>query len=431
MDFALSRRDRWLVSAGAVVVSLALIYQAGRIWRASYLLHSGEPDKLVRAVALEPGNGEAWDRLGRYQQLLAEPPQVERSIQSYEHAVSADPRSARYWSDLASAYEESGQTRRAEAAYLKALAAYPGSAEIQFDYGNFLLRQSRFPEAFQAMRRASETDPSLLSLIITRGWGAEHDANVLLNQILPPTATAYLAALDFLSDSQQGEAALIVWERLLTLHEPFALGRIFRFVDELLREERSQDAEKVWFAAHRALGLPLAAGSDRDVVWNGGFEYDLAGGGLDWRFSQRPGIEVGLDTSVRHSGQRSLRMDFAGGENYQISEPYQVVCVEPERSYEFRAYVRTADLTTESGIHFVLFDPHHTEIPAIGTADLVGTHDWTRLEATYKTGPQTHLLRIEIQRLSSRLFENRLGGTVWVDDVSLVPVEETRRQASP
>ena len=37
------------------------------------------------------------------------------------------------------------------------------------------------------------------------------------------------------------------------------------------------------------------------------------------------------------------------------------------------------------------------------------------------TGPQTHFLVIGLLREPSRLFDNKLSGSVWIADLSLVP----------
>jgi hypothetical protein len=39
------------------------------------------------------------------------------------------------------------------------------------------------------------------------------------------------------------------------------------------------------------------------------------------------------------------------------------------------------------------------------------------------TGRETNFLLVRLLRTSSRLFENKLSGTVWIADVSLVPAD--------
>ncbi len=46
------------------------------------------------------------------------------------------------------------------------------------------------------------------------------------------------------------------------------------------------------------------------------------------------------------------------------------------------------------------------------------------------TGPDTHFLLVHLYRTASRLFENKLSGTVWLADVTLVPAESEPENAT-
>ncbi|MGA6954271.1 MAG: hypothetical protein WBY73_04125 [Candidatus Acidiferrales bacterium] len=39
------------------------------------------------------------------------------------------------------------------------------------------------------------------------------------------------------------------------------------------------------------------------------------------------------------------------------------------------------------------------------------------------TGPETRFVVVRLYRAASRLFENKLSGTVWLADVTLVPAD--------
>jgi hypothetical protein len=83
-------------------------------------------------------------------------------------------------------------------------------------------------------------------------------------------------------------------------------------------------------------------------------------------------------------------------------------------------------ISTDSGIRFAINDAFDNAALHVLTPDLVGSHPWSLVEADVATGPQTHLLMIALRRLPSWKFDNKLQGTVWVDDVSLVPVSGAR-----
>ncbi|MGH9758785.1 MAG: hypothetical protein ACRD4M_13685, partial [Candidatus Acidiferrales bacterium] len=123
--------------------------------------------------------------------------------------------------------------------------------------------------------------------------------------------------------------------------------------------------------------------------------------------------------------------DFTGGENIYLDEPKEYVPVEPNRTYHFRGYIRTETISTENGLRFSLLDPTHPNDVHVMTDNLIGTQPWTSAEADLTTGPQTHFLLLSLHRAQSRLFENKLSGTVWIADVSLTPGTEAPEKSVP
>jgi hypothetical protein len=162
--------------------------------------------------------------------------------------------------------------------------------------------------------------------------------------------------------------------------------------------------------------------SNGSIILNGGFEHDILNGGFDWRLPSSWGMTADYDTSIHHGGQRSLRLDFGGGMNIDLEQPLQFVAVDPLRTYHLDGFIRTANITTESGVRIYIFDPKRRDVFYLHTDDLTGTHDWTELQGNITTGPDTKILQLEVRRLPSRMFENKLGGSAWIDDVSLIPV---------
>jgi hypothetical protein len=84
--------------------------------------------------------------------------------------------------------------------------------------------------------------------------------------------------------------------------------------------------------------------------------------------------------------------------------------------------MRTEGISTESGMRFSIVDPNHGGADAL-TENFTGTHPWTPIEVDVMTGPETHFLLVRLLRVGSRLFDNKLRGTVWIADVSLVPAK--------
>ncbi len=422
MEIALaSATRRWGLVVLSLLTAAVLIPQACVLWLAHYRLDSEQVDVMERGAKLTPGDAAGWDRVGRLREYDLLHPDLPEAIADYQKAVRDEPRSAHYWMDLAGAYEAAGDDARAQDAFAHAKAVYPASGEVAFHYGNFLLRQEKYTEAFEELRQAVRADPTLLPLAISRTWRSTKDVSLLLNQVLPANAAAYLQAIDFFSSSGQAEPALVIWQRLVVLGQPFDLAQSFPFIDELIREDRAADARHVWREALAAARLPHDAPLNNSLIWNGDFSRNFLNGGLDWRWSDVLGANFSFDSAPRGNGSRAVRLDFTGGSNVALAAPAEYVPVEPGRGYHFHSLMRTDGITTESGMQFLIVDPNHGGAVTVMTEGLNGSHDWTSVETEVTTPLQTHFLLVRLIRDPSRLFDNKLAGTVWIADVALLP----------
>ena len=74
-------------------------------------------------------------------------------------------------------------------------------------------------------------------------------------------------------------------------------------------------------------------------------------------------------------------------------------------------------------MRFSIVDPNHNEAVNALTENFMGSHPWSALDMDVTASPETHFLLVRLMRVGSRLFENKLTGTVWIADVSLIPEE--------
>lgn len=118
----------------ALAAGALLSYQAARLWVAYHRIHSTRLEVIERGAALEPGNAEAWDLLGRYRQLDFTNADPQQELADYQRAVQDDPLSATFWMNLAGAYEANGDLSGAQNAFESARSVYPLSAEVAWNY---------------------------------------------------------------------------------------------------------------------------------------------------------------------------------------------------------------------------------------------------------------------------------------------------------
>jgi hypothetical protein len=417
---------QWAVIALPTAVAVWLIYAGLNHALASHYGASSNPDDWSRASKIEPANAENWYRLGRYRELDFDHADLPLAISYYRRAVQLNSRSAYYKLDLASALEMSGNDAEAEKFYRAAQENYPISAEVSWRFGNFLLRQQRLPEAYAEIHRAVVVDPKLIPLAVSRSWHSDPDVRVLLDKVLPNTPAGDWEALSFLVQAQEGVAALAVWDHLIARKPSIDWNKLFAFTDMLVNQERFEEAGSVWRQATAAEGASSPASESGSLVFDGGFERDPSGGGFGWRQQDVPGADFDFDTGEKHSGTRSARIAFDGTQNLSYEHLSQMVLVAPGTRYRFRGFLRTDHISTDSGMRFEIRDPRRPQDLDVLTPNETGTEPWTLEEVEFTTGPQTHLIQILLRRLPSARLDNKLKGTVWVDDVAVFPAGSSR-----
>ncbi len=405
----------------AIVAALWFCYAGGKHALASHYAASSNPQDWERAARIEPDNPATWYQLGRYRQLDFDNADIPLSISYYRRAIQLDPPSPYFKVDLASALETAGNNDEADSYFRAAQAAYPISAEVSWKYGNFLLRQDRLPEAYAEIHRAVVVDPKLIPPAITLVWRSNPDIHLLLDQVLPDTAEAYSQALTFLTDAQNPSAALEVWRRLIVKDRHTDWKWVFMLTDMLVAQGKFEEASTVWHQAVEADASSPPAYTGNSLVYNGGFEKDISGGGFGWRQIETKGADFDFDTDVKHSGVRSARLIFDGTENLSYQGLTQEVLVSPNTHYRFQGFIRTDQISTESGMRFEIVDPKDQAHLDVLTPNETGTLPWTLEQSDFTTGPQTHLIQIRLVRKPSERLDNDLRGTVWIDDVSVVP----------
>jgi hypothetical protein len=216
--------------------------------------------------------------------------------------------------------------------------------------------------------------------------------------------------LGHLMATRQVVAAATVWTALRARqYTENALA--VRYVDFLLGQQLYQVAADAW---HQ-----YAGGSDgQSLLFNGGFETVPTGSALDWHLESDGAVEVARDNQVAKTGRWSLRVRFPGDRNLDFRGVWQAV-VAPVGSCELRALIRTDGITTDQGVRLRVFDADHPDQLDAVTEDWKQTRDWTPVVQPFYCSGHTRLLRVELCRRLSLKFDNKVAGTVWLDDVRL------------
>jgi hypothetical protein len=414
--------QRGILVAVALLVVIFLSYFSIRNARAIHYASLETAEGFERATQLEPRDARNWYLLGRYWQYNLENPDTPRAIRAYLSALSLNPGSSETWLDLATAYELEGNLTAAREAFLDAKRAYSLSPDVSWRYGNFLLRQQELDQAFTEMRHAVEADPRRGSEAFSRSLRVEPNIDKILDRILPPIGDVYMDVIwDQIADGQT-DIALQVWDRLVAIHAVLPLRDVFPLVAALRNNKRFAAARRVWDQAVVVAGMADLQGPPGSVLWDGGFESGVTGGGYSWLFPEGVrNVQINIDAQERHSGNHSLRLTFDGKAIVSSTDICHYVPVEPSTSYRFSAWVKTRAVTTDQGVRFQLRSLGTKDISVVVTPEIHGSQPWTRIEIPWSPGNDVQELQVCLIRLLSDQLENKIKGTTWVDDVRLAP----------
>jgi len=341
MELALNSPLRKRLAIGAAAL-LCLIYLliAGRLFVASVLADRSELSSLQRAARLDPGNADYRNHVGRYYALVARDPGA--AIEPYRAAVQLDPHSARYWFDLASAYQVLGDVSNQTLALERAIEADPTTPDVAWEAANFFLVQGDNEKALREFHVVLESEPSMANLAIQFCWRINPDADMLLRDVVPAQPSAYIAFLELLMTKQETAAAAKVWDKLRATSptsQPFELRYVYEYLQYLLNHKDVDQARLVWQQAAPRFGLSSYVPTRNNLIVNGDFSLDVLNGGFDWQYQKQQSVTLTLDPSDFHGGHRSLLITF-DGPGVTDAGIRQFIAVQPETTYQFSAYYK-------------------------------------------------------------------------------------------
>jgi tetratricopeptide (TPR) repeat protein len=404
--------QKWIVAAAALGLAVAYLSFAGRACLAAWFGDRVDLASLQRAARLDPGNADYRNRLGRYYELIAHDPSA--AIEPYRVAVRLNPHSARFWFDLASAYQVLGDIAGQTAALERAIEADPTTPDVAWEAANLYLVRGENEKALREFHVVLGTDPSLVPAAIQFCWRIEPDVDVLLRDVVPSHLDADIAFLSLLMSKGETAATAKVWAALMQAPEPLELHHVLEYFGYLIQHKDVDQALLVWQQAAGRLGLPAYVPSSHNLVVNGNFSLDVLNGGLDWQYQKQSSVALMLDPSDFHGGRRSLLITF-DGPRVNDAGIFQYIPVQPNSTYEFTGYYKTGEFDGAGGPHFTLQDMYNQTV-YYESDELKDAGFWKSATGEFTTGPDCRLLVLHIRRLPEG---SPIRGKLWVGDFHL------------
>ena len=428
-------QPRWRSWVLLVVVSVGAGFLGAKALRVAFIAMLGESEEkgmLQKALALDPANPELHHRLGMVLcDSLGETDRAE-GVKHLRRATELNPYAARFWSDLAWVCELDGDTACAARGVEQAVKLSPMTPQLHWVAANTLLRAGRRDEALAEFRRLLELDPAYGPATFHVCLGSLGDPQLILQKVLPSgkDPRLKLAYINFLNAMGLNDLARQVWVKTVEAGTSFPFPLARPYIGHLIEIGRVEEAQSAWRDLE-GLGVIPAADAGGNLVYNGDFEHTPLNAGLDWQ--DHVGHYIALDYSdeAAYTGKRCLRIDFTVSRNEEYQPVNQLVPVPPNQACLLTAFVRSQDITSDSGPRLQVWV--HPQGPTVMSETTVGTTPWHQLSLKFCTGPDTKLVQLSVIRVRARTFPTEITGSFWLDTVvlkALGPASESACGAS-
>lgn len=340
----------------------------------------------------------------------------EGQLEDFKRAVRLSPASAYRWADLGEAEFNVRDLKQAEYAFSQALKAGPRSSVILMRAANFYFQ---IGDAQQVIRN--------LLAILRDPWAEDYydtafltysrlglPVNEILSQGVPQTKTVLSRLLTFWTRVKRRDEAIATWKwaEQRSMADDESTGAFFGF---LIKAGEQAQAQQLWqdYASKREPAYRVS-----NWIFNPGFESTPQPSPFDWTINERTDVEAVRVQDTTSAGKWALRIRFNGESNTAYHQTYQDMVLPPGR-YQISAMMKSEQVTTDEGLRLHVFDQPAQATMNVWSDTMLGNQDWKRIEKTFEVPAGLKLVRIEIARLNSSMFDNKIGGTTWIDDLRL------------
>ncbi|MGD0776468.1 MAG: hypothetical protein ABSC05_26935 [Candidatus Solibacter sp.] len=363
---------------------------------------------LVTALSLavdviHPSPGSSLCRYGgcRFDQIFAGIDAAGASRDAVATLVDADPANPLVWCTYAQVLSVRGETQQAQFAFDHAVSLGPGMSPVLMRVANFDFTHGRREHGFLLSARILSQTSAFDEIVFSYLQRADVPAGTLLGTAIPATSRPARSWMTWLRAHGSDQDLQDTWtwmQRNALLDEKSAAEVAW----ELWNRKSYQTAHTLWTSWLGATQL----------LANTRFDTAPRETPFDWALGSSPAVAV-----TRGNG---LDVRFSGTENVAFSGVRQFTVLPPGR-YRLSAEVSSENLTTDQGPFFRIFDPANPDRLHAESAPILGTvgKSWITVEFTVASG--TGALVIQLERRPSERFDNRIGGTLHIQQVSLIP----------
>lgn len=195
---------------------------------------------------------------------------------------------------------------------------------------------------------------------------------------------------------------------------------LLRYIHFLISKKRIQNAAEIR-RAHMGI----------EDLTNAGFENEMTRIGFDWRYTANSKDKWTIRRTVSRSfiGMYSLKIIFQGKENISFANLYQITPVDPLKTYLLSFNWRSSDITTDQGPFIDIYGYDCKGLYSKGPM-MLGMNEWQEERIDFTVPEDCHAVVIRLRRQTSHRFDNKISGTLWLDNFKLKEMKKDRQTNS-
>ncbi len=408
--------SRILVAAIAVGFVIVAIYTF--VWLFADSISDNAQDKNVAEFAsgLAPYNPQSHYSLAVLLENSFIPEDIPKSLAGFEKAVALSPNDYRLWLALGKARERNGDAKGAELALKKASELAPNYAQVQWAYGNILLRQEKNKEAFNLIGKSVKNDPTLANSAVTTAWQVFDGDVERIKEIVGDSDYTRAALASFLIKEKRYNDAMTFWNSISKKEKINTFEREGKaLLSNLINAKKYQLAVQV--------KNDFSSGNNKIKIGkinNPSFEQDIKTDkpeAFEWQLGKGSQPQIGIDTREKRRGNRSLGLVFGAVNNRDFKEISQVVPVESGTQYELELSYKS-NLDTTAKFVWEVLDTSDNKVIASSSV-IEEKADWTKLSVNFSTSEETQGIRIRLVRSECGSKLCPTSGRLWFDEFLL------------
>ncbi len=412
----MDRRTFRPMVVGSVVLCLIAGWYAIK-WNFANAITQHAENKEVTdlAISLAPGDPQSHYAAAVVYERTLDADDATRSLDEYEMAAALSPYNYLSWLALGKARERNDDAAGADQALARAADLAPAYADVQWAYGNSLIRSRKTDEGFLKICRAATERPEYAAqAVVTAMTMFDGDAEKVCS-VMGRTPAMNAALARYLLSKKQYDLAVTAWaavpaDEMRTelkdagnaLLSGFAEAKQFRSAAHVARDIQDEDRPTI--------------GS----IFNDGFESPIKAADarlFDWQIGPGAEPQIAVSQEQTHGGTDSLFLRFNAMQAADMRPFSQTVALEPGRAYSIDGFYR-AEL--KGAVAWDIADA--ADGKSLGKSQSVtGTTDWTTFHINFAV-PAGHdgiIIRLTRDGCTSPVCP--ISGKVWFDDLSLGP----------